>query len=59
MAKQPPPPKPIYIQNNTLKNTSVILNTQQSKNTILQIKKTQMGRITINDSVDKNIIPKR
>ncbi|MUG77227.1 hypothetical protein [Commensalibacter melissae] len=58
MAKQPPPPKPIYIQNNTLKNTSVILNTQQSKNKILQIKKTQMG-ITINDSVDKNIIPKR
>lgn len=58
MAKQPPPPKPIYIQNNTLKNTSVILNTQQSKNKILQIKKTQMG-ITINDSADKNIIPKR
>lgn len=58
MAKQPPPPKPIYIQNNTLKNTSVILNTQQSKNKILQIKKTQMG-ITINDSVDKHIIPKR
>lgn len=59
MAKQPPPPKPIYIQNNTLKNTSVILNTQQSKNKILQIKKTQIRRITINDSVDKNIIPKR